>query len=243
MQKSFKHLALLALFVSPLAMAQALQGQEPAAPATVAVAPPDAAKKSAIADLLKAIDGEKLAGAIGNSAQMQAKQLVPAILSDALSENKTLNDKQKQAAVAELQDALQEQANKAHIGRQQLEQQLATKISRYKARLRKERQLASGQLAAQRIEMEQQFSANTQEEAHVRVDLTSSLEELNLLKTAVHEKDTVILDVKARLAVTERKRNRVHTENEQEMLSIESRLEQDLEVSPLSNLQKRRSGI
>ena len=30
---------------------------------------------------------------------MQAKQLVPAILSDALSENKTMTDKQKQAAV------------------------------------------------------------------------------------------------------------------------------------------------
>jgi hypothetical protein len=34
---------------------------------------------------------------------MQAKQLVPAILSDALSENKTMSDKQKQAAVPSLQ--------------------------------------------------------------------------------------------------------------------------------------------
>lgn len=104
MQKRFKQLALLAMFVSPLAMAQALQGQTAPAPvAQPAVAPPDAAKKAAIAELLTAIDGEKLAGAIGNSAQMQAKQLVPAILSDALSENKSLTDAQKQAAVPTLQ--------------------------------------------------------------------------------------------------------------------------------------------
>jgi hypothetical protein len=104
MQKRFKQLALLAMFVSPLAMAQALQSQSAPAPmAQPAVAPPDAAKKAAIADLLTAIDGEKLAGAIGNSAQMQAKQLVPAILSDALSENKSLTDAQKQAAVPTLQ--------------------------------------------------------------------------------------------------------------------------------------------
>jgi len=104
MQKRFKQLALLAMFVSPLAMAQALQSQSaPTMAAQPAVAPPDAAKKAAIADLLSAIDGEKLAGAIGNSAQMQAKQLVPAILSDALSENKTLTDAQKQAAVPTLQ--------------------------------------------------------------------------------------------------------------------------------------------
>ena len=45
----------------------------------------------------------KLVGAIGNSAQMQAKQLVPAILSDALTENKSLTDKQKQASVPVLQ--------------------------------------------------------------------------------------------------------------------------------------------
>lgn len=108
MQKRFKNLALLALFVSPLAvsplaMAQALQGQGQDSAPSVAVAPADPAKKAAIADLLKAIDADKLASAIGNSAQMQAKQLVPAILSDALSENKTLTDQQKQAAVPDLQ--------------------------------------------------------------------------------------------------------------------------------------------
>ena len=73
-----------------------------AAPAAAA-APVDPAKQAAIKDLLDAIDAQKLVGAIGNSAQMQSKQLVPAILSDALSENKTMNDKQKQAAVPTLQ--------------------------------------------------------------------------------------------------------------------------------------------
>lgn len=103
MQKRFTHLVLAALFVSPLAMSQALQTQQQAPVQQAPVAPPDAAKTAAIADLLKAIDADKLAGAIGNSAQMQAKQLVPAILSDALSENKTLTDDQKQAAVPTLQ--------------------------------------------------------------------------------------------------------------------------------------------
>ncbi|MCP1120061.1 DUF2059 domain-containing protein [Robbsia andropogonis] len=103
MQKRFTHLVLAALFVSPLAMSQALQSLQQAPVQQAPVAPPDAAKAAAIADLLKAIDADKLAGAIGNSAQMQAKQLVPAILSDALSENKTLTDAQKQAAVPELQ--------------------------------------------------------------------------------------------------------------------------------------------
>lgn len=92
---------LLAALVPTFAMAQALQSQAPAASATAA--PVDPAKQAAIKDLLDAIDAQKLVGAIGNSAQMQAKQLVPAILSDALSENKTLSDKQKQAAVPTLQ--------------------------------------------------------------------------------------------------------------------------------------------
>jgi uncharacterized protein len=105
MQKGFKQLMLLAAFVPTFAMAQALQSQTPA-PAdnsTAAAAPVDPAKQAAIKDLLDAIDAQKLVGAIGNSAQMQAKQLVPAILSDALSENKTMTDKQKQASVPTLQ--------------------------------------------------------------------------------------------------------------------------------------------
>jgi uncharacterized protein len=106
MQGRFKQWMLLAAFVPTFAMAQSLQNQAPAqgAPAApVAAAPVDPAKQAAIKDLLDAIDAQKLVGAIGNSAQMQSKQLVPAILSDALSENKTLNDKQKQAAVPALQ--------------------------------------------------------------------------------------------------------------------------------------------
>src|ERR1700744_4718155 len=101
MQKRFKQLMVLAAFVPTLAMAQALQSQAPAS--APAAAPVDPAKQAAIKDLLDAIDAQKLVGAIGNSAQMQAKQLVPAILSDALSENKTMTDKQKQASVPTLQ--------------------------------------------------------------------------------------------------------------------------------------------
>ncbi|MBP0594611.1 DUF2059 domain-containing protein [Paraburkholderia sp. LEh10] len=103
MQKRFKQLMVLAAFVPTLAMAQALQNQQPAPAAPAAAAPADPAKQAAIKDLLDAIDAQKLVGAIGNSAQMQAKQLVPAILSDALSENKTMTDKQKQASVPTLQ--------------------------------------------------------------------------------------------------------------------------------------------
>lgn len=98
MQRRFKQWMLLAAFVPTFAMAQALQPQAPAAQASA-----DPAKQTAIKELLEAIDAQKLVGAIGSSAQMQAKQLVPAILSDALSENKTLSDKQKQAAVPALQ--------------------------------------------------------------------------------------------------------------------------------------------
>lgn len=103
MQRRFKQWMLLAAFVPTFAMAQALSNQG-SAPSTTAAAPAaDPAKQAAIKELLAAIDAPKLVGAIANSAQMQAKQLVPAILSDALSENKSLNDKQKQAAVPTLQ--------------------------------------------------------------------------------------------------------------------------------------------
>ncbi len=101
MQKQFKQLVLLAAIVPTFAMAQSLSSQAPAASA--AAAPIDADKKAAISDLLSAIDAPKLVGAIANSAEMQSKQLVPAILSDALSENTTLTDAQKQAAVPTLQ--------------------------------------------------------------------------------------------------------------------------------------------
>ncbi len=104
MQRRFKQWMLLAAFVPTFAMAQALQNQAPAASAATATAAPvDPAKQAAIKELLEAIDAQKLVGAIGNSAQMQAKQYVPEILSEALSENKSLNDKQKQAAVPSLQ--------------------------------------------------------------------------------------------------------------------------------------------
>jgi len=100
MQTRFKQWMLLALFVPTLAMAQALT--DPAAAPAVA-APVDADKQAAIKDLLTTIDADKLVGQIANSAQMQSKQFVPEILSDSLTQNKTLSDKQKQAAVPALQ--------------------------------------------------------------------------------------------------------------------------------------------
>ena len=103
MQKQFKQWILLAALVPAFASAQSLQSQATTAEPAAATAAPDQAKQAAIKELLDAIDAQKLVGAIGNSAQMQSKQLVPAILSDALSENKTMNDKQKQAAVPQLQ--------------------------------------------------------------------------------------------------------------------------------------------
>ncbi len=104
MQRRFKQWMLLAAFVPTFAMAQALQSQTPAPSAPPAAADAnDPAKQAAIKDLLAAIDAQRLVSAIGNSAQMQAKQLVPAILSDALTANKAMTDKQKQAAVPSLQ--------------------------------------------------------------------------------------------------------------------------------------------
>src|SRR5260370_15693063 len=103
MQKQFKQWMLLAALVTACGSAQSLQSQATTPAADVGTAAVDPAKQAAIKDLLDAIDAQKLVGAIGNSAQMQAKQLVPAILSDALSENKTMTDKQKQASVPALQ--------------------------------------------------------------------------------------------------------------------------------------------
>jgi len=100
MQTRFKQWMLLALFVPTLAMAQALNTDTTPAPAA---GPVDADKQAAIKDLLTTIDADKLVGQIANGAQMQSKQFVPEILSDSLTQNKTLTDKQKQAAVPSLQ--------------------------------------------------------------------------------------------------------------------------------------------
>lgn len=70
---------------------------------SIDVASIDSEKLAKINTLLDTIDAKKLVDAIGASAQMQAHQFVPAILSDALSENKSLTDRQKQAAVPSLQ--------------------------------------------------------------------------------------------------------------------------------------------
>lgn len=62
-------------------------------------APLDADKKAAIKDLLDAIDSNKLVVAIGEGAQMQAKQMAIGALQEQLVENKTLSEVQKQAIV------------------------------------------------------------------------------------------------------------------------------------------------
>lgn len=105
MQKKFKQIMLLAVFMPTCAMTQVLQDQT--STKTMAVTAPtivvDPIKQAAIKDLLDAIDAQKLISIISNNAQIQAKQLVPPILSDALSENKSLTNKQKQAAMPTLQ--------------------------------------------------------------------------------------------------------------------------------------------
>jgi len=88
MQKRFKQVVLLAAFVPVFAMAQ------------TAI---DSTKQSAINDLLNTINASKLADDIANNAQVQAKQMVPVILSRELAVDKRLTNAQKQAAVPSLQ--------------------------------------------------------------------------------------------------------------------------------------------
>ncbi|MBU6492783.1 MAG: DUF2059 domain-containing protein [Burkholderiales bacterium] len=63
----------------------------------------DPGERAAIKDLLNAIDADKLVQAIGEGAQEQSKQMVPAILEQALVQNKSLTEAQKRAAVPTLQ--------------------------------------------------------------------------------------------------------------------------------------------
>ncbi len=120
MQKRFKLWMALACFAPIVVNAQELQKPiiSDMAPstttATVVVAPVDPAKREAIKQLLAAIDAEKLITAIGNSARAQARQLVPAILSDALAENKKLSEAQKRSLIPALQkDAIPQLVAKA----------------------------------------------------------------------------------------------------------------------------------
>ncbi|UDG82079.1 DUF2059 domain-containing protein [Candidatus Vallotia cooleyia] len=103
MRKQFKQWILLAFFTPTLAIAQSSPDHAITTSTFSSASPIEAAKQTAIKDLLDAIDALKLVNAISSSAQMQAKQLVPAILSDVLTENKVLKDKQKQAIVSSLQ--------------------------------------------------------------------------------------------------------------------------------------------
>ncbi len=105
MQKQLKQWILLSALVPTFAMAQALSNSS--SPSTLQSGNPpvqiDAEKKGAIKALLEAIDARQLVNAIGNGAQMQSKQMVPGVLSEALRENKALTDPQKEAAVPALQ--------------------------------------------------------------------------------------------------------------------------------------------
>lgn len=60
-------------------------------------------KKAAIKDLLNAIDANKIVAAIGEGAKQQSKQMVPAILEQALIEDKVMTDQQKKDSVPRLQ--------------------------------------------------------------------------------------------------------------------------------------------
>lgn len=122
MHQRFKQWIWLALFSPAVVTAQPLSNSNPNQPGetseaaaaaatpttataatTIAATPIDPAKQAAIKSLLSAIDADKLSAAISNSAQMQAKQLVPAILSNALAENKKFTEAQKRSLVPQLQ--------------------------------------------------------------------------------------------------------------------------------------------
>ncbi|AST31518.2 signal peptide protein [Ralstonia solanacearum] len=88
MHKSLKHLIVVAGFAPLLAFAQA--------------AGADADKTAAIKELLTVMNVDQAIRGQGEALENGAKQDAPLVLEQALVENKTLNDKQKQAAVAKL---------------------------------------------------------------------------------------------------------------------------------------------
>ncbi len=88
MHKSLKHLIVVAGFAPLFAFAQTAGG--------------DADKTAAIKDLLATMNVDQAIRGQGEVLQNGAKQEAPLVLEQALVENKTLNDKQKQAAVDKL---------------------------------------------------------------------------------------------------------------------------------------------
>lgn len=74
----------------------------------------DADKRAAIKDLLDAVQVDKIAQGLTESARNEARQMVPAILQQALIEDKSMSDAQKQAAVPHLQkDVIPQLASQA----------------------------------------------------------------------------------------------------------------------------------
>ncbi|MGH8856117.1 MAG: DUF2059 domain-containing protein, partial [Telluria sp.] len=89
MFKTYRRIAVLAAFVPTFMMAQHAHAQ-------------DAEKTAAIKELLSVMQADQAVKGQAENWQQGAKQEAPLVLEQVLVENKTLNDKQKQAAVEKL---------------------------------------------------------------------------------------------------------------------------------------------
>lgn len=89
MLKTYRRIAVLAAFVPAMMLANAAHAQ-------------DADKTAAIKELLTVMQADQAVKGQAENWQQGAKQEAPMVLEQVLVENKTLNDKQKQAAVEKL---------------------------------------------------------------------------------------------------------------------------------------------
>lgn len=89
MLKTYRRIAVLAAFVPAMMLANAAYAQ-------------DADKTAAIKELLTVMQADQAVKGQAENWQQGAKQEAPMVLEQVLVENKTLNDKQKQAAVDKL---------------------------------------------------------------------------------------------------------------------------------------------
>ncbi len=89
MLKTYRRIAVLAAFVPTFMMAQHAHAQ-------------DADKTAAIKELLSVMQADQAVKGQADNWQQGAKQEAPLVLEQVLVENKTLSDKQKQAAVEKL---------------------------------------------------------------------------------------------------------------------------------------------
>lgn len=122
MQINFKKWLVLVSLTPAFVVAQPLNNQSASKPvATNNCTNIDADKRTAINDLLNTINAKELGKAIGRSGELEAKQLAAPILLNALTENKTLSEQQKQEAAPNLEkNVLPNLANKS--GKQFLSQ-------------------------------------------------------------------------------------------------------------------------